>query len=121
MIDATNTQKEVFGKALRALRKAADWTQVELAGALKVSHPTIVNWEAGKFMPSPERLQEISTLFNVQPDFFMAMAPDDTEDDDLVSVIKVQFVALNEMEIDLVRAIRAGDNSAVLNLVAEML
>jgi transcriptional regulator with XRE-family HTH domain len=44
-----------FARTLRELRERRGVTQGQVAQAMKVSRPTIAQWEAGRHLPSPER------------------------------------------------------------------
>lgn len=57
-----------LGERIRELRKAALWSQEELAERLDVSRQTVSKWESGGTVPELDRLVMISELFGVSLD-----------------------------------------------------
>jgi transcriptional regulator with XRE-family HTH domain len=55
-------------KAIRDLRSARGWTQLELAYRLGVTPATVSNWERGVFAPKATQLRMIAHLFGVSMD-----------------------------------------------------
>lgn len=60
-----------FGERLRVARKEAGFTVARLARELDVDPRTVAGWQAGRSMPSIERLGEIARLLDRPPSFFL--------------------------------------------------
>ena len=60
-----------IGKNIKILRKAKDLTQVQLAGALKISKAAIANYEVNKREPNAEMLVRIAEYFDVTVDYLL--------------------------------------------------
>lgn len=60
-----------IGKTIAELRKAKDWTQVELAERLNVSDKTISKWESEAGYPEFTMLPQLANIFNVSLDYLM--------------------------------------------------
>lgn len=58
------------GPTIRLLRREMGLTQRELADLVKVSRVTVSNWERGKELPHPNRLERIAAVANVDPSVF---------------------------------------------------
>ncbi len=58
---AERTLPQIVGDRIRAARKAAGWTQVELAEAADKSQGTISDLEAGRVWPAAETLTDIAS------------------------------------------------------------
>ena len=56
---------EKFGEKLKSERKAAKWTQEQLATFLSVTQSMISKWEKGDATPSYDNLIAISKVFNL--------------------------------------------------------
>ena len=56
-----------MGEKIRALREAKGMTQAELAEALGLSQPAIVQWETGKNEPTAFNIRRLADLFGVPP------------------------------------------------------
>lgn len=54
------------------LRKQNGFTQMELAEKLNVSRQAISRWEVGTAAPSTDNLKELSNLYDVSVDYFLA-------------------------------------------------
>jgi transcriptional regulator with XRE-family HTH domain len=63
MIDSRKT-----GAFISKLRKQKDWTQLELANQLKVTHQAVSRWETGESFPDLGILVEIARLLGVRVD-----------------------------------------------------
>ncbi len=63
MINQQNT-----GAYISKLRKARDWTQLELANRLHVTHQAVSNWEKGDSFPDVIVLPQLARLFGVTVD-----------------------------------------------------
>jgi len=56
---------------IKQLRLEAHMTQEDLAKELRVSKGAVGNWETGIRRPSPETLEEMSDLFNINMDYLL--------------------------------------------------
>ncbi len=56
----------VMENKIKDLRKAANWTQADLAGRLNVSRQTIVAIEKGKYDPSLPLAFQIARIFDLK-------------------------------------------------------
>jgi transcriptional regulator with XRE-family HTH domain len=61
-----------FGERLRAIRRAAGLTQVELAARSGVSQPSISQYEAGDTEPAWSTVAALCRALGVTPDAFWA-------------------------------------------------
>ena len=59
-----------FGDRIRSARKAAGYTQRELAGVLGVSNTSISNWEKGLSRPDADMIQMLCDAMHLQPNYF---------------------------------------------------
>src|SRR5690349_20184182 len=75
MIDPHRT-----GAVISRLRRDRDWTQVELAERLHVTHQAVSRWETGESFPDLVVLHSLAQLFGVGVDTLLdrsgASAPD---------------------------------------------
>src|SRR5688572_18836232 len=67
MVDPRRT-----GAAIAELRRARDWTQVELAERLHVTHQAVSRWENGDSFPDLALLYNLARLFDVGVDDLLA-------------------------------------------------
>lgn len=68
-LEDNGTAMQMFGSKVRALRKARQWTQTDLAHQLNLqTHSHISLMEVGKNEPSIEILLRLSTLFEMTTD-----------------------------------------------------
>ena len=70
MIDAHKT-----GAYIAQLRKARDWTQVELADRLHVTHQAVSRWETGDSFPDLVTLARLAQEFRVRVESLMYGGP----------------------------------------------
>lgn len=63
----------MFGDRIKTLRKAHNYSQVQLAQKLDVSKQTVSNWENNNILPSIEMLVKISTFFSVSTDYLLEL------------------------------------------------
>lgn len=63
----------MFGDRIKTLRKAYNYSQVQLAQKLDVSKQTVSNWENNNILPSIEMLVKISTFFSVSTDYLLEL------------------------------------------------
>lgn len=52
-----------IGAYISKLRKDQDWTQLELADQLNVSHQAVSKWERGESLPDIGTLPQVARLF----------------------------------------------------------
>lgn len=57
-----------LGSYLRELRQGKGWTQRQAAASIGVDSVTIRRWELGTFSPSQEKMDRISSSYNVSPE-----------------------------------------------------
>lgn len=60
-----------LSEKIRDLRRKSGMSQEELAEKLNVSRQAVSKWELGAAVPSPDKLVDISDLFNVTLDWLM--------------------------------------------------
>lgn len=72
-----------IGTRLQTLRKERHLTQSDVAKALGISQQSYGRWETDKVKPSPTKLTQIATYFDVSTDYLLNS---DTEDVDLSEV-----------------------------------
>ena len=65
----------MFGQSLKACRKRAGMTQVELAKKLFVTQQTIGHWENNDTTPNPETLSKIARIFDISVGDLLGEAP----------------------------------------------
>lgn len=63
----------MFGDIIKNLRKAHNFSQVQLAERLGVSKQTISNWENNNILPSIDMLIRISRFFSVSTDYLLEL------------------------------------------------
>jgi len=56
---------------LAGARVSAGFTQQEAANRIKVTKQTIVNWEAGKTLPTTDKAQEMADLYRIPLQFII--------------------------------------------------
>lgn len=61
----------MLGPRLKALRKAKDLTQKELADKISVTHVSISGYENGNRTPDTETLQALADFFDVTTDYLL--------------------------------------------------
>lgn len=60
-----------FGLRLREARRAAGFTQTELAGLVEVTQPTISSWELGETEPNIVKIRRLARVLNVTVGFLV--------------------------------------------------
>ena len=70
----------MMGLRIAALRKAAGWSQAELARRLKISASAVGMYEQGRREPSVQILAALSELFDVSIDYLVTGKPDKAGD-----------------------------------------
>lgn len=66
----------MFGKRLRAIRKASDITQDEIADALKLDRTTIAKYENEDRLPDMQTVIAIADYFNISIDYLVGRKKD---------------------------------------------
>ncbi len=56
---------------LQQLRKERDWTQLQVAAALKVPRELVSMWEVGSRRPNLKQLEDVARLFNADAEFLL--------------------------------------------------
>lgn len=69
-----------FGKRLKGLRKSAQVTQEQLAGALGVSYQAVSKWENGLGLPDILLLPGISNFFGVSTDWLLGVNSESSDE-----------------------------------------
>ena len=59
--------KKLVGKKIQKIRKQRGITQEKLAEMIGIEVPSLSNIETGKFSPSIDTLQKLSSVLNVSP------------------------------------------------------
>lgn len=62
-----STTSEIFAKNIFQLRKSFSISQNALAQRLGVNPTTISHWESGRSIPSGETIDEICSVFSINP------------------------------------------------------
>lgn len=70
----------MMGLRIAALRRAAGWSQADLAQRLKISPSTVGMYEQGRREPAVQMLIELSNLFGVTIDYLVTGKPDTRHD-----------------------------------------
>ena len=70
----------MMGLRIAALRRAAGWSQAELAQRLKISPSAVGMYEQGRREPAVDMLVALSKLFGVSIDYLVTGNPDTHQD-----------------------------------------
>ena len=72
-----------FADRLREARKAAGYTQKQVAAQMGLSGQTIQNWEAERTCPRREMVEQIADIYGVDPQHLIGLEPeaDDPSDE----------------------------------------
>ena len=70
----------MLGLRIAALRRAAGWSQAELAQRLKISPSAVGMYEQGRREPAVDMLVTLSELFGVTIDYLVTGRPDTRQD-----------------------------------------
>lgn len=76
--------KKLLGKKIQSIRKAKGLTQERLAELIDIETPSLSYLETGKYAPSIETLQKLSTVLNVKPwefYFFTELSDEDKKNE----------------------------------------
>ena len=63
-----------FGDLLKLHRERSALTQVEAASAVGVKRPTLTQWEAGRYLPAADRVQELDRILGAGGELISAAA-----------------------------------------------
>lgn len=85
---------------VRELREAKGMQQKELAIDLRVSQPTISDWESGRKVPSARSTQKLADYFGVTIDYLLGR-------DDAEKILPAQSGELSEKDIRLIEWFRS--------------
>ena len=91
----------MIGLRIAALRKAAGWSQAELARRLKISASAVGMYEQGRREPALQMLIDLSQLFGVTIDYLVTGRPDTRQDRELFSDALLGSVAAAEKQLRL--------------------
>lgn len=83
-----------FGKRLKDLRKAANVTQEQLAGALGISYQAVSKWETGFGFPDITLLPGLAGFFGVSADWLLGIKTGDA--DEIIEKVLVEVSRLKQ-------------------------
>ncbi|MGV3463789.1 MAG: helix-turn-helix domain-containing protein [Heyndrickxia sp.] len=63
---------QLIGSYISKLRKEKDFTQMDLANSLNVSHQAVSKWERGESLPDLGTLVELASMFEVSVDIILS-------------------------------------------------
>lgn len=74
---------------IKKARIDAGLSQKQVSLELKVSAPTVCEWEKGKKHPNSDNLRKLATLYNVSVDFLLGIsdAPETKKNDAIADII----------------------------------
>ena len=75
----------MLGPRIAALRKAAGWSQAELAQMLKISPSAVGMYEQGRREPAVDILVSMANLFGVTTDYLLTGRTDFSKDEAVAS------------------------------------
>ena len=93
----------MMGLRIAALRRAAGWSQAELAQRLRVSPSAVGMYEQGRREPAVDTLVALSELFGVTIDYLVTGKPDTRHDREKFSGALLSSVAAAEKQLELRR------------------
>ena len=79
---------------IQRLRKAAGWTQEQLAQKCAVSRQAVSKWEAGQSVPSLEKLRQLANSFGISVD---ELVQDDPEPEETPQTESPSLVELDQV------------------------
>lgn len=89
----------MMGMRIAALRRAAGWSQAELAHRLKVSPSAVGMYEQGRREPAVQMLIELAELFGVTIDYLVTGRPDTRHDREQFTGALLESVAAAERQL----------------------
>lgn len=69
----------MLGARIAALRRAAGWSQAELAQKLQISASAVGMYEQGRREPAAEQLVRMAALFEVSVDYLLTGKPENEQ------------------------------------------
>ena len=66
-----------LGTEIRRRRRQRDWSQDDLAMAVRVSQAVVSAWERGEFRPSPDHMKRIHDVLGIPLDLWWDYTPPD--------------------------------------------
>jgi len=79
--------KKLLGKRIREIRKSKNLTQEKLAEMIEIGFSSLSYIETGRNYPSPETLQKICKVFNVEPCELFKFTPDKSDEEMLEEIV----------------------------------
>ena len=76
-----------FSERIKALRKQAKLTQVDVAEKLGISQPAYASWERGAKKPTQENLVKIAQILNVSVDYLVGNLEEKIDELDNIEVL----------------------------------
>lgn len=95
---------------LKSYRVKRDFTQEQLALELNTDKKQINRWEKGESAPSAGKLADLSRVLNVSVDYLLGISDN--------PVPSVQLNKLSEDEIEVISAMRRGDDKEAMKIIA---
>ncbi|MBB2482418.1 helix-turn-helix domain-containing protein [Bacillus sp. APMAM] len=71
---------QLIGSYISRLRKEKDFTQMDLANSLNVSHQAVSKWERGESLPDLGTLVELASMFEITVDNLLSGGKKDAEE-----------------------------------------
>lgn len=89
-----------FSERIKALRKQAKLTQVDVAEKLGISQPAYASWERGVKRPTQENLVKIAQILNVSIDYLVGNSDEKKENelDNVELLFRLNSKGLTEEE-----------------------
>ena len=88
-----------FAERLKALRKQAHLTQVELAKRLGIGQSSYADWERGKKNPTQENLIRLAQILNVSVDYLVGNSEEKSDElDNIELLFRMNSKGLTEEE-----------------------
>ncbi len=97
------------GDRLKELREKRGYSREKLADLLGVGFSNIYRYEAGRNDPSSEIVKRMAELFNVSVDYLVGLTDEPHGHNHL---------KLSDYELEILTAIRRGDNIQAIRLLA---
>jgi len=92
--------KEAFPQKLKKARNNTGFTQIEVSRELKISRPTISQYETGTREPDIETLGKLADFYGVSVDWLLGTAGEKKVNYDLDGIPRVKnFVATKHVQI----------------------
>jgi len=99
-----------LNEKIKTLRKARNWSQVELADKLGVHRNHMNRLEAGQYTPSIDLLKKMSAVFGVSTDFLL------NEEMEIDEPLNLKNKTLFE-KIKIIDDMEEFDQSTILNVI----